>query len=195
MIDYQNCSSGSVNSVQKRDEQTMDLLQPRDQVVGKRAEPDEKRAADSSMVRCRSAHPDMSIVSLDDSNEEITEQWQACLHDWYACRDGQCSAKSDRVSSGVSERRWRSTVPVSNAVRYRRHVNVTPTVPQEALLSCLHSSHHLLPGSNTVSVYLTCLECRHHAKWTRQSGPTIQEFPELQRMLQAWLAKLLRRQR
>ena len=53
-----------------------------------------------------------------------------------------------------------TSVRVSNAVRYRSHVNVTPTVPQEALLSCLHTSHQLLPGSNTVSVYLTCLECR-----------------------------------
>ena len=34
-----------------------------------------------------------------------------------------------------------TSVRVSNAVRYRRRVNVTPTVPQEALLSCLHSSH------------------------------------------------------
>ena len=63
-------------------------------------------------------------------------------------------------------------------------------MPQEALLPCLHSSHQLLPGSNTVSVYLTCLECRHHAKRTRQTGPPSQEFPELQRMLQAWWAKI-----
>ena len=62
MIDYHNSSSSVVKSVQKRDEQTMDSLQPRDQVVDKRAEPDEKRAADSSMVRCKSDHPDEFIV-------------------------------------------------------------------------------------------------------------------------------------
>ena len=45
-----------------------------------------------------------------------------------------------------------TSVRVSNAVRHRRYVNVTPTVP----------------GSNNVSVYLTCLKC-HDAKWTRQS--------------------------
>ena len=33
MMDYQSFSSGLVKSVQKRDEQTMGSLQPRDQVV------------------------------------------------------------------------------------------------------------------------------------------------------------------
>ena len=47
-----------------------------------------------------------------------------------------------------------TSVRVSNAVRYRRHVTVTPTVRQEALLSCLHSSHQLLPASNTFPTYL-----------------------------------------
>ena len=105
MVDYQNCSSGFVNSVQKRDEQTMHSLQPRNQVVDKRAEPDDERAADSSMVRCRSDHLDEFIVSLYDLNEEITEQLHDGLHDWYTCRDDQCSATPDRVSSGVSQRR------------------------------------------------------------------------------------------
>ena len=125
MIDCQNVSSGYVNRVQKRDEQTMDSLQPRDQVVGKRAEPDEKRAADSSLVRCRSVHPDMSIVSPDDPNEEITEQWQDCLHDGYTCRDDQCS--TSRTECPVVSPRGdgaATSVRVSNAVRYRRHVNV-----------------------------------------------------------------------
>ena len=111
-----------MKSVQKPDEQTMDSSHPRDQVVGKRAGPDEKRAADSSMVRCPSAYPDMSIVSLDDRNEEITEQWQDCLHDWYACRDDQCSAKNDRVSSGVSQRRCRSNL----CACLKRHSISTP---------------------------------------------------------------------
>ena len=100
-IDHQNSSLGFVNSVPKRDEQTMDSLQPRDQVVDKRAEPDEKTAADSSMVRCRSDHPDEFMVPLDDANEEITEQCQDGFHDWYTCPDGQCSVKSTRISSGV----------------------------------------------------------------------------------------------
>ena len=59
-----------MSSVQRRDEQTagatsMDSLQPRDQVVDKRAEPDEKRAADS-MVRRKSDHPDDFVVPSDD---------------------------------------------------------------------------------------------------------------------------------
>ena len=88
-----------------------------------------------------------------------------------------------RVSSAASS-------PPAQTARYRRHVNVTPTVPQETLVSCFHRSHQLLPGSNAVSVYLTCLDCPHHAKWTHRTGPTFQQFPELQRMVQAWWAKL-----
>ena len=61
---------------------------------------------------------------------------------------------------------------------HRRHVNVTPIVPREALLSCLNRSHQLLPGSDAVHVYLTCLDRCHHAKWTQRTGPTLQEFPD-----------------
>ena len=84
--------------------------------------------------------------------------------------------------------------PPAQTAKYRRNMSVTPTVPQETLVSCFHRSHQLLPGSNAVSVYLTCLDCRHHAKWTHRTGPTFQQFPELQRMVQAWWAKLQRRQ-
>ena len=87
MIDYQSSSSGFVNNIQKRDEQTMYSLQPRDQVVDQRAERDMKRAADSSMVRCRSDHLDEFFVPLDDPKEEITEQWQDGLQDWCTCWD------------------------------------------------------------------------------------------------------------
>ena len=111
MIDYQNSSSSFVKSVQKRDEQTMDSLQPRDQVVDQRGEPDEKRAADSSMVRCRSDHLDELFVPLDDPNVEITEQWQDGLQDWCTCRDAdQCSINSARISSVVSQRRSSSNI-------------------------------------------------------------------------------------
>ena len=133
------------------------------------------------------------IVPLDDPNEESTEQWQDG-------RDDQCSVKPTRISRDVSQRRATASVRVSNAgpapsaqtVRYRRHVNVTHTVPQETMVSCFHRSHQLLPGSNAVSVYLSCLDCRHHAKWTQRTGPKFQEFPELQRIVQAWWAKLRR---
>ena len=46
-----------------------------------------------------------------------------------------------RVSSAAS-------APPAQRARYRRHVNVTPTVPQQTLVSCFHRSHQLLPGSN-----------------------------------------------
>ena len=69
-----------------------------------------------------------------------------------------------RVSNAASS-------PPAHTARCRRHVNVSPSVPQETLVSCFHRSHQLLPGSNAVSVYLTCLDCRHHAKWTHQTDP------------------------
>ena len=86
IIGYHNSSSGFVSGVQRCDEQTtgaisMWSLQPRNQVVDERAERDERRAADSSMVRRRSDHPDEFVVPWDDPNEEITEQWQDGLHD------------------------------------------------------------------------------------------------------------------
>ena len=48
-------------------------------------------------------------------------------------------------------------------------------------------------AKTAVSVYLTCLDCRHHAKWTHQTGPTFQQFLELQRKVQTWWAKLQQR--
>ena len=62
MIAYQNSPSSVVNGFQKRDEQTVGSLQPRSQVADKRAEPDEERAADSSMVSGKSDPPDDFIV-------------------------------------------------------------------------------------------------------------------------------------
>ena len=98
MIDYQNSPSSVVNGFQKRDEQTMSSLQPRNQIADKRAEPDEERAADSPMVPGRSDPPDDFIVPFIDPTEEITVQWQDGLHEWYICRDDQCSVKPTRIS-------------------------------------------------------------------------------------------------
>ena len=105
MIDCQNFPSSVVDSFQKRDEQTMGSLQPRNQVADRRAEPDEKRAADSTMVSGRSDPPDDFVVPLDDPNEEIAEQWQDGLHEWYIRRDEQCSVEPARISCDVSQRR------------------------------------------------------------------------------------------
>ena len=175
MIDFQRSSTSICADFQTRDEQTMGSLQSRNQVVDKRAEPDEERAADSSMVTSGSDPPDDFPVPLVDPNEEITEQWHDDLHEWYICRDdsvqssppespvmsprGEATTEFFRVSNAVSS-------PRSQTARYRRHMSVTPTVPQETLMSCFHRSHQLSPGSNAVSVYLTCLDCPHHAKWT-----------------------------
>ena len=105
MIDHQNSPSTVVNNFQKCNEQIMDSLQSRNQVVDKRAEPDEKRAGNSPLVRRRSDHPVEFAVHLDDPNEEITEQWQDGLHEWYTRRDDQCSVKPNGISRDVSEMR------------------------------------------------------------------------------------------
>ena len=158
MIDFQSFSSTIGTDVQKRDEQTMGSMQPKNQVADRRAEPDEERTADSSVVTCGRDPSDDFAVPLDDPNEEITEQWQDDLHDWYICRD-DCSVEPARILQeakppqilSVSQSRA-SSLPAQTA-RYRRHVNVTPTVPQETLVSCFHRNHQLLPGSNAVSVF------------------------------------------
>ena len=108
MIDYQNSPSSVVNNFQKCGEQIMDSS--RNQVVCKRAEPDEKRAGNSTLVRRRSDHPAEFAVHLDDPNEEITEQWQDGLHKWYIRRDDQCSVKPNRISRDVSEMRSRQSL-------------------------------------------------------------------------------------
>ena len=86
--------------------------------------------------------------------------------------------------------------PSGQTARHRPpRLNVTPTVSQKAL--CYRASKEviscfLVPAA--VSMYLTCLRCRHHAKWTQRARPTFQEFPDLQRMVQAWWASFQRRQ-
>ena len=88
----ESSSSSICPDFQKRDEQTVGSLEPRNQVADRRAESDEERAADSSVVNGGSDPPDDFRVSLDEPSEEITEQWHDDFHGWYICRDDQCSA-------------------------------------------------------------------------------------------------------
>ena len=66
-----------------------------------------------------------------------------------------------RVSNAVSS-------PPAQTARYLRNASVTPTVQQETLVLFFQRSQQLLPGSNAVSVYFTCVDCRHHAKWQQR---------------------------
>ena len=59
----------------------------------------------SSVVTGGSDPPDDFPVSLDEPDEEITEQWHDDLHEWYICRDDQCSVASTGISSDVSQKR------------------------------------------------------------------------------------------
>ena len=101
MNDFQSSSSSICPDFQKRDDQTMGSVQPRNQVADRRAEADEERAADSSVVTGGSDPPDDFPVSLDEPNGEITEQWHDDLHEWYICRD----VESTGISRDVSRKR------------------------------------------------------------------------------------------
>ena len=56
------------------------------------------------MVTGGSDPPDDFPLSLDEPNEEITEQWHDDLHEWYICRDHQCSVESTGISRDVSQK-------------------------------------------------------------------------------------------
>ena len=49
--------------------------------------------------------PGSFLMSLDEPNEEITEQWHDDLHEWYICQDDQCSVEPARISCDVSQKR------------------------------------------------------------------------------------------
>ena len=107
------------------------------------------------MVSGRSDPPEDFIVPLDDPNEEITEQWQDGLQDWYICRDDQCSVKPTRISCDVSQRRSshffcpclkRRTGSVSTDSEItapRERVSLSPSrdpgvvLPQKAMICCM----------------------------------------------------------
>ena len=130
MNDFQNFSPNICTDFQKRDEQTMGSLQARNQVADRRAEADEERAADSSVVTGGSVPSDDFPVSLDEPNEDITQQWHDDLHEWYICRDDQCSVESTGISRDVSQKRGYHrfcschavSSPPAQKARYRRHV-------------------------------------------------------------------------
>ena len=208
MIDYQNSRSSFVNNFQ-RNEQVMESMQSRNQVVDKRAEPDEKRAGNSPLVRRRSDHPVEFAVYLDDPNEEITEPWQDGLHEWYISRDDQCSVKPNRIPCDDSEMRSsqflcpclkRRSVSVStnSEISTPRETHSQISTPrdcvslsvEETLVSCFHRRHQLLPGSNAVSISLVWFA---GTTQSHRTGPTFQQFLELQQMVQAWWTKLQRR--
>ena len=65
-----------------------------------------ERVTDSSVVTGGRDPPDDLLVSLDEPNEEITEQWHDDLHVWYICRDDQCSVEPARISRSCLKRRF-----------------------------------------------------------------------------------------
>ena len=56
----------------------------------------------------------------------------------------------------------------------------------EVLAACVQCSHEVRPGSNAVSIYVTCLVCRHHATWKQTGEPTFINYPELRFMKKFW---------
>ena len=96
VIDFQSSSSSMCTDLQKRREiklLTDELSQMR------------RELRIFSVVTDGRDSSDDFTVSLDDPNEEITEQWQDGLHDWYICRDDQRTVEPARISRGVSQKR------------------------------------------------------------------------------------------
>ena len=143
-------------------------------------------------------------MPLDDPNEEVAEQWQDSLHDWYTCRNDQCSVKSARISSGVSQRR--SSSNFCSCLK-RRSVSVSTNSQIPTPCECdPHSASRgpvVVPPQkpSVVAWFQRCFRVSQlfgapspRIKWTQRTGPTFQNFPEPQRMVQARRAKLRRRQ-
>ena len=101
MIDYQNSPSSVVNGFQKRDEQTMGSLQPRNQVADKRAQQDEERELQTLQWSLAGVILLMILWRLW-MIRMITENGRTAST---SCRDDQCSVKPTRIFGDVSQRR------------------------------------------------------------------------------------------
>ncbi len=52
------------------------------------------------------------------------------------------------------------------------------------LIQCSQQGHELKVGRNSISVYVTCKQCRHHATWFLDDyEPDFQIFPQATSML------------
>ena len=203
MIDFQSSFSIICHDFQKRDEQTIRSLQSRNQVGDKQAEPDKERAADSSMVTGGSFPLDDFPVPLDDPNEEIAEQWHDDLHERCICRDGQCPVESTRISRDVSQRRGHHRLcSCLKRLFVSASTNSQISTPREC-------DSHSTTGDvgvvfsqkpSVVTWFQRCL-CVSHLfglpaprKVDSSNGTHIPAISRLQQMVQAWWAKLQRRQ-
>ena len=173
MIDCQNFPSSFVDRFQKRDEQTMGSLQPRNRVGDKRAEPDEERAADQWslvgvillmiflclwMIRMRRSLNNGTTTSTNGTSVETISVQSNPPESPVMSPRGDAH---HRVCSCL-KRRFVSASTNSQISTPNECDSHSAARPQETLVSCVHRSHQLLHGSNAVSVYLTCLDCRHN---------------------------------
>ena len=94
MIDYQNYSSSFVNSVQKRDEQTMDSLQPSDQLSQMRRKLQILQWSVAGVIIM------MNLLCHWTIRMRRLQKMGRTASTTGTCRDaGQCSVKSARISS------------------------------------------------------------------------------------------------
>ena len=183
MIDFQWLSSSICTDWQKLDEQTMGSRRIRlltDEMSQMRRE---LRTLQWSLVgmillmiflcrwmsRMRRSLNNSTTTSTNGTSVETTSVQSSPPESPVMSPRSEATTEFVCVSNAVSS-------PSARTARYRRNMSVTPTLPQETLVSCFHRSHELLPGSNAVSVYLTCLDCRHHAKWTHRTRPHSSNF-------------------
>ena len=62
----------------------------------------------------------------------------------------------------------------------------TEKVGEDLLSACCQSGHEVRPGANAVSIYVTCMVCRHHATWMKNGEPTFLSFPALAFLKKSW---------
>ena len=62
----------------------------------------------------------------------------------------------------------------------------TPLTNDQTMAECCKQKHNVKSGRNQVSIFVTCLDCHHHATWLKVGAPTFTNFPDLRFMQQLW---------
>ena len=96
-----------------------------------------------------------------------------------------CCCRGPHVSAEILTRNRRSVVREILVVEPERRGR-TPLTNDQTIAGCCKKKHNVKPGRNASSVFLTCLECQHHATWLKAGPATFFSFPDLRFMQHAW---------
>ena len=62
----------------------------------------------------------------------------------------------------------------------------TPIVHERMLADCCKNRHNVKSGRNASSIFLTCLDCKHHATWLRTGVSSFAAYADLRFLQPAW---------